>query len=196
MARRLRRETLALRSTTGIPTILRLLLYAFAVLLSTIAILWILGAFRFYPYRFIELQKTVGLSVTDVEVPHNLGNVFFGAAVPVSYVLVRDDYRVNFFFQSVHRPNLAMSAIGANGASLHVELRQTSGCHSSYHLGRIWNPPVHEATVFMWGCSDMDYRDKQTIEFVLNDRSGNEVGQEQLAFSIKRNGWYLSLDGI
>jgi hypothetical protein len=150
------------------------------------------------PFRFLELEPAPGLRV-DFAGPLDQREVWFAGEVPLRYVLERDRYRlllVNDPPSVLPGLTIALAPESEPGLQLlpapGVEESSPDGnvCASYYVL------PAGMELEFGWAadCEGDDY--SRAIEFDVLDSQGAKLGQERLAFVLRRQGWYVLRDDL
>jgi len=152
---------------------------------------------RYFEYHFISLEETPGIKISEFgksSYPGLRGDDAF----PKEYLLNRDGYSLEFrILETAFSPHLQISIQG-NTTGLSLEPQERINAISTQSI-KCANSYMDEADTtsffFRWEDDCFFERIPKYISFDVMGDNGIAIAKEDLQFKIKKNGWFLVIDG-
>ena len=150
-------------------------------------------------YRYISLEDIPGIRVEAMG-EAELENLYFHSEMPVRYSLERKSYYISFHVnKESYFPSLTIVVSSADdGGPLKLEHQRyrkakvsQSSCGPSFYR----NADQLSRLGFGWSECD-ELKQQQIISFDVLSADGEIIGQEDIPFELKSNGFYYVVDAI
>jgi len=169
------------------------------IIIALILLTVLASCARYFEYHYISLEEITGIEITEIgksSYPDLRGDKPF----PKEYLLNRDGYSIKFrILETASSPHFQISAQGSTTKELGLEPQeriqaistQNINCANSYT-----DETDNSSYFFRWDNACIFERIPKYISFDVIGNNGIAIAKEDLQFKIKKNGWFLVLDGL
>jgi hypothetical protein len=157
-----------------------------------------------YDYEYISLEQIRGIKVISYG-RSEMSRIKSDNNMPIRYEIPRKNYVLVFELdKKSHWPSIYVSAKSLNGMGLIIEAIPTGDCGGFDGLGIDYELDGMQALRYEWlpllnrGCKvtdGEDYSNQQVIGFKIKIQ-GRVIFEEQLPFTLIKNGIYYETDGL
>lgn len=160
-------------------------------------------------YEYLSLVSNEDIRVLAYATPE-LSGLTFAQDIPVSYELLKPNYRVYFdahpkmYIDNTMTKHLNIRAENLDGIKLHLKGKKTIGSCIGLTHKSVYKPMFNETYNSMIGywrqtdfCSDGTFDpNKQVMSFDVLDNNGDFLGQENVKIQLIKNGSKIYVDGM